>query len=165
MIFRRRLRVYRFHPTRRWRFDFAWPARRVACEIDGGQWRAGGGRHNGDPDREKLNTAAALGWRVLRFSHQALEHDPAGCVELAAAAVILGDDGGQLEDDPGVEGAAPGGDPAPAVKLQRGEPVKLQRRPGLQLARPHPVKLARRVGDSLGGDPAGGVDLPFDDLP
>lgn len=85
---------YRFHPTRRWRFDFAWPAVTrggVAVEVDGGQWRAGGGRHNTDRDREKLNTAAALGWRVLRFSHQALETDPAGCVELAAAALVLGD--------------------------------------------------------------------------
>ena len=36
------------------------------------------------------NTAAALGWRVLRFSHTALETDPAGCVELAAAALVLG---------------------------------------------------------------------------
>lgn len=81
---------YRFHPVRRWRFDWAWPARRVACEIDGGQWRAGGGRHNTDPDREKLNTAAALGWRVLRFSHTALETDPAGCVGLAVGALVLG---------------------------------------------------------------------------
>jgi very-short-patch-repair endonuclease len=79
---------YRFHPTRRWRFDFAWPAQRVAVEVDGGQWRAGGGRHNTDQDREKLNTAAAMGWRVLRFSHTALDTDPAGCVELVEAALI-----------------------------------------------------------------------------
>lgn len=83
---------YRFHPVRKWRFDLAWPAERVAAEIDGGQWRAGGGRHNTDSDREKLNVAAALGWRVLRFSHTALASDPAGCVELVAAALVLGDD-------------------------------------------------------------------------
>lgn len=80
---------YRFHPTRRWRFDYAWPARRVAVEVDGGQWQAGGGRHNTDPDRLKLNVAAALGWRVLRFSHTALQDDPAGCVDLAVAALVL----------------------------------------------------------------------------
>lgn len=94
-----------------------------------------------------------------------------------------GHDGAGLGDDPGALRAASGGDPggqedagggdlrgnpapAPAtVKLQRGATVKLQRRPGLQLARPQPVKLTRRAGDPLGGDPAGGVDLPFDDLP
>ena len=95
---------YRFHPTRRWRFDWCWPDRRVAAEIDGGQWTAGGGRHNTDRDRQKLNTAAALGWRVLRFSHTALETDPAGCVDLAAAALVLG-------DDPGSDRASSGGDP------------------------------------------------------
>lgn len=88
---------YRFHPVRKWRFDFAWPGQRVAAEVDGGQWKAGGGRHNTDRDREKLNVAAALGWRVLRFSHTALTQDPAGCVEMVAAALILGHD--LAEDD------------------------------------------------------------------
>lgn len=96
---------YRFHPTRHWRFDFAWPARGVAVEVDGGQWKAGGGRHNTDADREKLNTAAALGWRVLRFSRAWLETDPAGCVELAAAALVLG-------GNRGPDGDMRGGDPA-----------------------------------------------------
>ena len=59
---------YKFHPTRRWRFDYAWVAERVAVEIDGGQWQVHGGRHNTDADREKLNAAAELGWRVLRYS-------------------------------------------------------------------------------------------------
>jgi very-short-patch-repair endonuclease len=81
---------YRFHPVRRWRFDFAWPTEGVAVEIDGGQWRAGGGRHNTDADRVKLNTAAALGWRVLHFSHSALAADPEGCIELTRAAVAIG---------------------------------------------------------------------------
>jgi very-short-patch-repair endonuclease len=78
---------FRFHPVRKWRFDFAWPQQWVAVEIDGGQWTAGGGRHNTDKDREKLNTAAARGWRVLRFSHSALATDPAGCIELTRAAL------------------------------------------------------------------------------
>ena len=59
---------YRFHPTRQWRFDYAFPWKRLAVEIDGGQWQAHGGRHNTDADREKLNEAAKLGWRVLRYS-------------------------------------------------------------------------------------------------
>jgi hypothetical protein len=63
-----------------------------AVEVDGGQFAPLGGRHNGDKDREKLNTAAALGWRVLRFSPRMLTDDPAGCVELAAAALALRSD-------------------------------------------------------------------------
>lgn len=110
---------YRFHPVRRWRFDYAWPARRVACEVDGGQWRAGGGRHNGDPDREKLNTAAALGWRVLRFSHQALETDPAGCVGLAAAALVLGGDPGGFRETSGDDPVGPG----PVIQEKTGNPA------------------------------------------
>jgi len=26
---------YRFHPSRKWRFDIAWPERRVAVEVEG----------------------------------------------------------------------------------------------------------------------------------
>lgn len=78
---------HRFHPSRRWRFDFAWPDARVAVEIDGGQWARGGGRHNRDSDREKLNEAAALGWRVLRFSGQMIDRDPAGCVDALERAM------------------------------------------------------------------------------
>ena len=59
---------YRFHPVRRWRFDYAWPDRFLAVEVDGGQWSPRGGRHNTDRDREKLNEAAKMGWRVLRYS-------------------------------------------------------------------------------------------------
>lgn len=73
-------REYRFHATRRWRFDWAWPDKRLAVEIDGGQWVRGGGRHNSDNDREKMNAAAVAGWRVLRFSGGMLKKDPIGCV-------------------------------------------------------------------------------------
>lgn len=77
-------REYRFCPPRLWRFDWAWlrTGDKFAVEVDGGQWAAGGGRHNRDSDREKLNVAVALGWYVYRFSTQQLETDPASCVEL-----------------------------------------------------------------------------------
>ncbi len=67
------VREYRFHPERRWRFDFAWPSYRMAVEVDGGQWMARGGRHNRDADREKLNAAACDGWRVIRLTPQMRE--------------------------------------------------------------------------------------------
>ncbi|MCA1572498.1 MAG: endonuclease domain-containing protein [Chloroflexi bacterium] len=70
-------REYRFHPERRWRADFmvgqnfAWPIRgRYLIEIDGGAFIAG--RHvrgkGFEADLEKLNAAALLGFRVLRFT-------------------------------------------------------------------------------------------------
>ena len=63
---------HRFHPTRLWRFDYAIPSERIAIEIDGGVWIEG--RHNRPKgyiaDLEKFNNAAALGWRVLKFTPQ-----------------------------------------------------------------------------------------------
>lgn len=62
-------REYKFHPTRKWRFDFAWPDYKIAAEIEGGVWSQG--RHvRGQgfiDDCEKYNEAVALGWTVLRF--------------------------------------------------------------------------------------------------
>jgi len=61
---------FRFHPTRKWRFDFAYPQKRVAIEIEGGVWTGGAhtrGKHF-ESDCEKYNAAAILGWRVLRFT-------------------------------------------------------------------------------------------------
>ena len=71
---------YQFAPPRRWRFDYAWPDSRVAVEFDGGQWVFSGSRHKRESDRAKLNAAAAMGWRVLRYSNQQWERDPYGCV-------------------------------------------------------------------------------------
>ncbi len=65
-------REYRFHPTRRWRFDFAWPEKMLAVEIEGGTWSRG--RHTRgagfEADCEKYNAATLLGWRVLRFTRK-----------------------------------------------------------------------------------------------
>lgn len=59
---------HRFHVTRRWRFDFAWPAERLALEVDGATWS--GGRHTRGAgyaeDCRKFAEAAILGWRVIR---------------------------------------------------------------------------------------------------
>lgn len=61
---------YRFHPVRRWRFDWAWPDRRLGLEFEGGAYT--GGRHvrgaGFEADCLKYSMAALLGWRVLRVT-------------------------------------------------------------------------------------------------
>ena len=61
---------YRFWPERKFRFDYAWPEKHLALEVEGGIFMAGGGRHNRGAgytkDLEKYSMAAALGWRILR---------------------------------------------------------------------------------------------------
>lgn len=66
---------YRFHPVRKWRFDYAVPEIRLAVEYHGhagfvGKWGPSGhssitGLTN---DCEKFNAATAAGWRVLEFT-------------------------------------------------------------------------------------------------
>ena len=63
------VREHRFHPERRWRFDFAWPAAMFAVEVEGGTHS--GGRHvRGQgfrKDAEKYGEALVMGWSVLRL--------------------------------------------------------------------------------------------------
>ena len=63
-------REWKFEVKRRWRFDYAWPERMVALEVEGGVWT--GGRHTRGAgflkDVEKYNRAAVLGWRLLRVT-------------------------------------------------------------------------------------------------
>jgi very-short-patch-repair endonuclease len=63
---------HRFHPTRRWRFDFAHLGSKVAVEIQGGIWSHGahvrGGQYQ--RDRAKIVTAQELGWIVYELTPQ-----------------------------------------------------------------------------------------------
>lgn len=67
---------HRFHPTRKWRFDFAYVALKIAVEQEGGIWIRGKSGHGGAHslptnilrDMEKSNAAQALGWRIFRFT-------------------------------------------------------------------------------------------------
>lgn len=64
------VKEHKFHPTRRWRFDYAIPAHKIAVEVDGGVWIQG--RHTRPQgylnDLEKFNAAASMGWVVLKFT-------------------------------------------------------------------------------------------------
>jgi very-short-patch-repair endonuclease len=75
---------YRFHPVRMWRFDFCMPSPYlIAIEIDGGVW---GGRHTRGKgfieDCYKLNAAAAMGYRVLRYTSEHLKNPFAVIAEI-----------------------------------------------------------------------------------
>jgi hypothetical protein len=78
---------YRFAPPRRWRFDFAWIDQRLALECQGGIFTQG--RHTRGPallrEFEKLNAAAALGYRVLFVTPQQLQDGEA--VRIAREAI------------------------------------------------------------------------------
>lgn len=80
---------YRFHPTRKWRWDYAWTTPvygpynlgpmtypNLALEVQGGLFV--NGRHSRGAallkEHEKLNEAAVLGWRVLFTTPSRLCH-------------------------------------------------------------------------------------------
>lgn len=75
------VREYSFHVERRWRFDFAWPARKLAVEVEGVTYGEKGGRHQRaaglEGDCEKYNAAVLLGWRVLRFTPRQIKRGEA----------------------------------------------------------------------------------------
>lgn len=68
---------FKFHPDRRWRFDYAWPDKKIALEIHGATYK--GGRHvtgkGFASDREKMNEAQLLGWIVIEATT-----DNIGCI-------------------------------------------------------------------------------------
>ena len=79
-------REHRFDPSRRWRFDFAWPDLKLAVEVEGGTWT--GGRHTRgsgfEKDTEKYNAAALAGWRGLRVTAESVRNGGAiGCIKQA----------------------------------------------------------------------------------
>ncbi|GIW60338.1 MAG: hypothetical protein KatS3mg087_1404 [Patescibacteria group bacterium] len=58
------VREYTFHPRRAWRFDFAFPTRKVAIEIQG--FGKGHNSYSGmKSDYEKHNEALKLGWIII----------------------------------------------------------------------------------------------------
>jgi hypothetical protein len=78
---------YRFAPPRRWRFDYCWPDLKLALEVQGGIFTRG--RHTRGAallrEHEKLNAAAALGYRVLFVTPQQLQDGEA--VRIAREAI------------------------------------------------------------------------------
>ena len=81
-------REFRFHPTRKWRFDLAWQNNMIAVEVQGGVWLADKGGHTSGAgrtrDMEKSNHAILLGWKVFQFSPEMIKSGEAiGMIEIA----------------------------------------------------------------------------------
>lgn len=95
------VREHRFHPTRRWRFDIAWPEYKIAVEIDGGVWT--NGRHTRGSgyvkDLEKFNAAAKLGWRVFKFTPDQVVNNEA----LTFMEGVFKDEGFKIDHTAGVD--------------------------------------------------------------
>lgn len=72
---------------RKWRFDLAYPAHLLAIEIQGGRWKAGGGRHMTAGDFEKMQRACALGWRVFPVLPAQLKSDPLRLLEMIGVSL------------------------------------------------------------------------------
>ena len=93
-------REYKFHPTRRWRFDFAWPGLWVAVEVHGGTFT--GGRHSRGigqaSDFEKFNEASRMGWTVLHFVGRHLSEEPEWVIGLVQE--VLSNSGQKLKVGP-----------------------------------------------------------------
>jgi very-short-patch-repair endonuclease len=67
---------YRFHDTRKWLIDFAWPAAKVGVEYDGifGRESASHMSRKGIMrDQEKSNEAQVAGWVLLRVNAATVE--------------------------------------------------------------------------------------------
>lgn len=64
-------REFKFCERRKWAFDFAFPERMIAVEIEGGT-AFGKSRHSRGKgfvnDCEKYNAATSLGWKVYRYT-------------------------------------------------------------------------------------------------
>jgi len=81
-----------FHPTRKWRFDFAWPDIRLAVELHGGIWRKKGAHNTGKAihrDCEKSRAATKLGWTVLAYTTKDMEERPVQVIEEVAEVLRM----------------------------------------------------------------------------
>ena len=101
------LRNERGH-VRMFRFDFAWPSRKLAVEVDGGKFllrrsRAQHGRlvpvgqHNHLDDLRRGNLAALAGWCILRYTPEQVMKGEAIREIKAVFMQEGGDDGYELQ--------------------------------------------------------------------
>ncbi len=77
---------YKFHPTRKWRVDFAWSDINLAIEIEGGIWTSHSRHTRGSgfsKDMAKYNALTELGWNLLRYEPNKIDYEQIKRVILA----------------------------------------------------------------------------------
>jgi hypothetical protein len=69
---------YSWHPERKYRADYAWPAFKLLVEIDGGLFIQGGHSRGAARlyDMRKDREATLLGWRVMRYGPDEIVYIP-----------------------------------------------------------------------------------------
>jgi len=73
---------YRFHPTRRWALDYAWPDVKLAVEIEGHYRHRS--RSGFAADHKKYRAAENMGWRILKYPGDEWKARPVQIVEEVA---------------------------------------------------------------------------------
>jgi very-short-patch-repair endonuclease len=76
----------RGHPFERWTIDVAFPAAKLAIEVDGWAWHMDVDRFRAD--RHKGNALVRAGWDVLRFTWHDLTHRPDYVIGEIRAALL-----------------------------------------------------------------------------
>jgi hypothetical protein len=80
---------YTWHPTRKYRADYAMPMHRVLIEVDGGLF-VNGGHSRGAArlhDMAKDRAATLLGWRTLRYAPEEFDSIVADLLQLVGRSV------------------------------------------------------------------------------
>ena len=84
------IQQHKFHPTRKWASDFAWPKRHLIVEVEGATWA--GGRHTSGAgfakDCIKYNSATLMGYKVLRFTSNQIKDGSALVTILQALGMV-----------------------------------------------------------------------------
>ncbi len=82
-------RDYHFALPRKWELDFAWPASKVAVEIQGGLFKGHGHQRAlaYTRDCQKNNAAVVRGWKLLHYTTLDLKQRPVQVVEEVAALI------------------------------------------------------------------------------
>ena len=84
---------HRFHHTRKWCFDWAWPEYFMALEYEGGTFSKGAhvrGRHYSS-DCIKYNVAASIGWAVFRVTRDILDEHPEHIIDVLSTHLAFKD--------------------------------------------------------------------------
>jgi very-short-patch-repair endonuclease len=65
----------------KFKIDLAFPDQMIAVEIDGGQFKKGGGKHGGVRDYQKRRIVTKHGWTVIAYHAQEVRRSPLNVIK------------------------------------------------------------------------------------